>query len=363
MSKKVIVQSITHMNRGGAETFIMNVFRNIDKDKYDMWFLLSSENGDYIKEITDLGGRIFTIGTRHDGLKYIANIYDFFKKHGKEIDVVHMHTSSLSSLEILWMAKMFGIRKRIIHSHNTNQDGLIHKALHYLNKPLLRFVATDCLACSQVAATWLYSHTGMANNVKVINNGVDVDKFRFSPVLRANKRKELGISSDALVLIHVGRFCDVKNHNYLVRLFANLQKSVPNSKLILVGRGELQAEIRRLTVELGIDKDVIFAGLQEDVSPWLQAADVFVMPSFYEGLPVALVEAQTSGISVVCSSNVSKEAKINPNCRFLSLDEPDEVWIDSIKELSGIRNVNTDNITSAGYDIRNTVKELEDKVY
>lgn len=351
------------MNRGGAETFIMNVFRNIDRTKYEMWFLLSSEQGDYVSEIRELGGKIFTIGTRHDGLRYIAKIHAFFKKHSKEIYAVHMHTSSLSSLEILWCAKLAGINKRIIHSHNTNQEGFIHKALHYLNKPLLRFVATDYLACSQVAADWLYAHTGLTDNVKVINNGIDVEKFRFSRKIRESKRKELGISSDTLVLIHVGRFCDVKNHKYLVHLFANLQKTISNSKLILVGRGELQNEIQCLTKNLGIEKDVIFAGLQEDVSPWLQASDVFVMPSLYEGLPVAIVEAQASGISVLCSDNVSKESKINPNCKFLRLEEPNESWIGLIKELSVIRHVDTDGIKKAGYDIRNTVKELEDLVY
>lgn len=357
------MQCLARMNRGGAETFVMNVLRNLDREKYEVWFLLSSDKGDYTEEIKSLGGKIFSIGTRRDGIKFLKEINRFFKKNKGKIDTLHLHTSSLSSLEILWFAKFYGVKKRIIHCHSTKQFIFIHKILHYLQKPFLRFAASYYFACSEKAADWLFSNTGIKSKAKVINNGINLDDFKFSEEKRIKKREELGIHSDTKVLIHVGRFCEVKNHIFLINLFANFHSKYPDSKLIMVGEGELKQKIQERAKSLGVEKDVIFAGLQNDVSPWLQAADVFVMPSLYEGLPVALVEAQTSGLSIVTSKNVPKEAQINQNYNFVGLDEPIENWIDSIMKYIDVRNENLTNVKERGYDIKNTVEELEKNVY
>lgn len=364
MKRYTIVHCLTHMCRGGAETFIMNVLRNIDLEKYKICFLLATDEGDYIKEIKERGCEIYTIGTRREGITYYKRLKNFFKYHAGEIDVLHYHTSSLSSIEVLWFAKMYGIRKRIIHSHNTNQKSFVHKSLHYLTKPLVRFAATDYLSCSELAADWMFNNTGVRNKVKVLNNGIDLQVFTFDPEIRKEKRRELGIADSTLVVMHVGRFCHVKNHEFLVKIFNNLLSVHSDSVLIMIGRGETESNIRKQVDEYNISDKVIFAGVQENVAIWLQAADVFVFPSFYEGLPVALVEAQATGLPVICSANVSEESKLTPNFDFLKLEEPLETWTTHILFMHSLaRESGAKYIENKGYSIKSTVNKLITEIY
>lgn len=364
MKRYTIVYCLTRMCRGGAETFIMNVLRNMDFGKYKICFLLATDEGDYIKEIKERGCEIYTIGTRREGLSYYRRLNNFFKHHAEAIDVLHYHTSSLSSLEVLWFAKMYGIKKCIIHSHSTNQKSFIHKSLHYLNKPLVRFAATDYLACSEVAADWMFNNTGVRNKVKVLNNGIDLQVFTFDLEIRKEKRRELGIADGTLVVMHVGRFCQVKNHAFLVKIFNHLLARHADSVLIMIGRGETESSIHEQVHKLNIDNKVIFAGLQENVATWLQAADVFVFPSFYEGLPVALVEAQATGLPVICSANVSEESKLTPNFDFQELDAPLEIWTSRILDMHSLpRESGAKYIEQRGYAIQSVVKKLITESY
>lgn len=360
-----VLHSLALMNRGGAETFIMNIFRNIDRNKYKFCFLLNSRNCDYADEIEELGGEIFVIEPRSKGIRsYCKNLDAFFKTHYGEFDAVHVHTSSLSSLEVLYYAKKYDIKRRIIHSHNTKQEGLIHNVLHWFNKPVLSHLATDFLACSMVASEWLYKFTGVLNKVVVVNNGVDVSLFRYNEIDREEIRKKHNIAPDEIVIGHVGRFDVVKNHHFLVDIFDAYQKINPKSKLMCVGVGGTMDSIREKVNANGLCEKVVFAGLQPEVYKYLSAFDYLVFPSLYEGLPVALVEAQASGVMIICSDKVSPEACLTKYLTHYPLEKRSEEWAQYISQISLLnREQWVPQLKENGYDINNTVQLLTDKFY
>lgn len=360
-----ILHCLARMNRGGAETFIMNIFRHIDCQKYNFCFLLNEKDCDYTEEIQSMGGRIYTIPFRSSGIiQYCKSIDTFFKEHVGEFNAVHIHTSSLSSLEILYFAKKYGIRKRIIHSHNTVQAGLIHNILHWLNKPWLHFLATDYLACSKVAANWLYRFSGVLKKAIIINNGIDLKLFEFNEDYRKEIRHKYDIAPDEIVIGHVGRFDVVKNHTFLIDIYESYLKLNPNSKLVCVGVGNMIECINEKVHQKGLVDKVIFAGLQKDIYKYLSAFDYFVFPSLYEGLPVALVEAQASGLMTICSDKVSSEVRLSEYLSQYELSRSADEWAKYINEIKVLDRIQwVYQLEEYGYDINRTVKFLTDRIY
>lgn len=363
--KYTVLHCLARMNRGGAETMIMNIFRNIDRERYNFCFLLIDDNCDFTEEILRLGGTIYTIQPRSNGLvNYCRSLDAFFKSHMGEFDAVHYHTSSLSSLEILYYARKHGIRKRVIHSHNTVQAGLVHKVLHWLNKPLISTLATDYLACSKVASEWLYDYTGVRKKAVIINNGIDIDRFTYNEEFRKEIRIKHNIAEDALVIGHVGRFDVVKNHIFLLDVFDEFLKLHSNALLVCVGQGLLYDETVKLAKQKGLEHKVVFAGLQSEIYKYLSAFDYFVFPSLYEGLPVALVEAQASGAITVCSDSVSAESRLSDYLSFRSLAETPKEWADHIHSLELMDRKRAGlQIEENGYSIVKTVRFLTENIY
>lgn len=360
-----VLHCLTHMNRGGAETFIMNIFRNIDRSKFNFCFLLNERDCDYTNEIETYGGRIFTIPARSNGVvKYCMALDEFFRDHKGEFNAVHMHTSSLSSLELLYYAKKHGIKKRIIHSHNTAQAGLIHNILHWINKPFVRILATDYLACSQVASDWLYKFTGIWGKSIVVNNGIDLNLFKYNEKFRNEIREKYGLSSNHIIYGHVGRFDVVKNHTFLVDIFEILSKEIPMAVLFCVGVGNKLEEIKDKVNKKGLSNKVFFVGLQKEVYKYLSAFDFLIFPSLYEGLPVVLVEAQASGLRIVCSDKVSQEAKLSEYLSQYKLDKSASEWAHYISELDVLdRYKYIGQLEESGYDINNTIAYLTEYIY
>lgn len=360
-----VLHCLASMNRGGAETFIMNVFRGIDKSLFKFDFLLNSDDGAYIEEINSLGGKVYVIPSRSTGIRnYCKALDDFFYKHKNEFDVLHFHTSSLSSLEVLYYARKYEIKKRIIHSHNTKQDGLVHNVLHWINKPIVRCLATTYLACSKVAADWLYKYTGVYSKSIVVNNGVDVEKFAFNEQFRKEIRAFLKIEEQAVVLGHVGRFDEVKNHTFLLKIFKSFSRIKPNSYLVLVGTGPLKAICEEEAKQLNIASKVKFVGLQTEIYKFLSAFDYFIFPSLYEGLPVALVEAQASGLTIVCSNKVSQEARISNGLTYFPLEKEAEKWAEYINERQLVNRIDScSQVIANGYSIQHTFSFLTTQVY
>lgn len=360
-----VLQITGTLHRGGLETFAMNVYRAIDRKRIQFDFLIHKETGPYVEEVESLGGRVYYIPPRNKGfLPFYKHLDAFFRSHACEYCAVHMHVSTLSSIEALYFARKYGIKVRIIHSHSSSVSGnKLHYLLHYLMKPFVHSWATHYLGCSNKAITWLYKGTGVLHQTKMIKNGIDINRFTYNESVRQEVRHNLHVDK-CFIVGHVGRFIWIKNHKFILDIFHELRIKVPNAKLVLVGDGILFTEIKQLVDNMGMTKDVLFLGLRSDIDQLLQGFDAFLMPSFYEGLPVSLVEAQCAGLPVFGSDTISQDTQITPNMHFISLDESAEIWAKHISDCCNeyMRNNMGNAIRKAGFDIQQTTVELT-KIY
>lgn len=355
------VLQMTGLNRGGLETFVMNVYRKIDRNKIQFDFLTETPDGDYAEEIRSMGGRIFPIRPRNKGfVAYYRALDSFFAGHSNEYCAVHQHISSLSLASSLYYARKYGIRTRVLHSHSSSiSANKLHYLLHYSTKLFVPYLATDYFGCSDKALDWMFNGTGVRSKAKMINNGIDVNLFRYNDEKRHVVRKELGIDG-CHVLGHVGRFSTVKNHRFLINIFHNYHQNHPNSKLLLVGNGGLMDDVRKQVKDLQLADDVLFLGVRTDIPDLLQAMDIFVMPSLFEGLPVSLVEAQCTGLPVLVTDVVSHDTEMTEAFHYMSLENSAEEWADEINTIlsSYRRRDNSEAIARHGFDINTTVSEL-----
>lgn len=356
-----ILQVLDCLDMGGIQTFIMNVYRNIDREKLQFDFLVFRPQEQFFeKEILSLGGNVYKVAGRREGIwKHKKALKDFFENH-PEYKVIHYHTSSLSDVEVLIEAKRGNVPVRVIHSHNTKASGSkIHTFLHHYNKKRINNIATDYLACGELAAEWFYRGTPAETKAVVVYNGIDCSQYAYNESLRKKIRKELGIEN-CLVIGHVGRFAEVKNHKFLIELFAELCQHDPTKayRLLLVGDGPLKTEMEQLVNRLQISDKVLFLGNRSDVASLLQGMDVMVMPSFYEGFPVAAIEAQAASLPCFLSDSITAKAAIKANVHMIGLNEPFEKWISEILGDTS-RIVDNTQLIEAGFDIRTTVEKLK----
>jgi len=300
-----VLHAVVNMNRGGAETLIMNLYRNIDLSKIQFDFLTSKE-GVFDQEIIEMGGRIHRIPYITDGghKNYIRHLDQFFKENA-HYNIVHSHMDKMSGF-VLRAAKKAGVPTRIAHSHNTQSEGGLAAKIYksYAGSQIPK-VSTHYLACSNVAAKWLFKRK--ASSSTLLKNGIDINKFSFSKAIRDQMRDDLGIETGELVVGHIGRFNHQKNHSFLIDIFKELLRTVPNAVLILAGDGPLRSVIEEKVKHLNLENKVQFLGIRSDVEFLLQAFDVFVFPSLHEGLPITLIEAQASGLPCVISDVISGE--------------------------------------------------------
>lgn len=359
-----VLHVLNSMNCGGAENLIMNIYRNIDREKVQFDFLVNFYGDMYFqKEIDRLGGRIYKMKTllQLGPRVYAAELERFFKNH-KEYRIVHSHLETTTGI-ILECAKKAGVRFRIAHAHNTRytRAGVMsipeNVYKNYCRRKIKRN-ATARFACSQPAARWLFREK--SKETFILKNGIDIDKFRFSPQIRQHMAEHLGISQTTTVLVHTGRFYDQKNHTFLIDIFKAYRELNPDSLLLLIGEGPLLGEIKKRAAALGILDSVLFLGLREDVCSLVQRGDAFVLPSKFEGLPLALVEAQCAGLECYVSNCVPQEGDLGCGLvSFLSLDSSAEEWAKGIKKGTRERESASDKVAAAGYDIKSTAKRLE----
>jgi len=330
----------------------MNIYRNIDRSKVQFDFLVHKrEKGDFEDEITDLGGKIYRIPyvTEAGHFGYVKALNEFFKKY-QEYKVVHAHMDCMSGL-VLRAAKKAGVPARISHSHNTQSEGNFPARLYksYAGRKILKN-ATYLAACSTAAAAWLFGKHAI--NALIVKNGIESERFLYNEVVRSKMRKSLKIGCRTLVIGHVGRFCTQKNHSFLIEVFARLKAMHKDAILLLIGDGPLKEEIQNKARQLNIADSVRFCGKRADVPELLQAVDVILFPSYHEGLPLALIEAQAAGIKCVVSDFVSKEVDLGAGLiTFLGLDEDADKWAaEALKPY--VRNADMrDYIIRNGYDI------------
>lgn len=357
-----ILQVVTIMNRGGLETMLMNYYRQMDRHKIQFDFMVHRDTpGCYDEEIIQLGGRIFYMPPIKPGnyRKYFRLLDQFFKTNS-EYKVVHSHINENSSF-VLRAAKRAGIPGRIAHSHLSDLGLDIKLPFRLYAKHKMKGIPSDFFACSRNAGKWLFGG-GIAepNEITVLNNAVNVQKFAFTQINRQVTRQSLGLSSE-LVIGHIGRFEKQKNHKYLIDIFYELQKKQPNSVLLLVGEGYMKRSIEKKVKRLGLVDKVRFLGVREDIPHLMHAMDLFLFPSLFEGLPVVLVEAQTAGLPCLVSNSITKESDITGAVAFMSLEENPEKWGEKI--LLSVSYKHADNINlmiKKGYDITSNAKWLAD---
>ena len=361
-----ILHILHSMNRGGAETMIMNYYRNIDREQVQFDFLLTVQGkSDYEEEILSMGGRIYHITpltlTSMGG--YLKDIQRFLKEH-REYRIVHSHTSSKSVFP-LRIAKKMGIPVRISHSHNLfiGNTGSPKEMLRRLLRKPLHKVSNFNFACSKEAAVWLYGEDfWKQQKVQILKNAIDVKKFSYQEEIRKEYRQKFGLENK-FVIGHVGRFDQQKNHTYLLEIFSKVLEQQENARLVLVGEGKLCPEIKEKAKRLNIQEKIIYTGLREDVPELMQMMDTFVFPSLFEGLGIVLIEAQTAGLPCFASKNViPKEAAVTDLVKFISLEESAKSWADKILQVENQqeRKSRVSMVQDAGYDICVEAKKLEE---
>ena len=352
-----ILQMIGSLNVGGSQTMIMNIYRNIDRTKMQFDFVLDHPDETYFAEdIKALGGRIFTMpvfkGTNAGEIKRDWN--NFFYTH-PEYHVLHSHVRSYASLYLPVAAK-HGV-KTIIHSHSTsNGSGITAKMKDMLQLPL-RDQADILMACSSEAGKWLFGEEACRSNKYIfLPNAVDLRRFSMHEDARKKYRRDMGLE-DKLVIGHVGRFLNAKNHSFLLDVFAKVHEKKPDSVLLLIGDGgsEKQHVIDK-ACELGIAESVLLSGNRSDVPELMSTMDVFVFPSLWEGMPATVIEAQAAGLPCLISDTITTDVDISPLVKRLPLDDAG-IWAEEVLKERGRQDVSEDIIRS-GFEIHSSVDLL-----
>lgn len=351
-----VLHMIASLDVGGSQTVMMNIYRNIDREKIQFDFVIDHPKEDYFaEEIRSLGGRVYTMpafhGTNAGEIKRDWN--NFFYTH-PEYHILHSHTRSYASL-YLPVAKAHGV-KTIIHSHSTSTGGGVKGAVKAVMQLPLRHQADVLMACSLDAGEWLYGKRACrSERFILLPNGIDTGRFVLAPGTRERYRRELGLEG-RYVIGNVGRFYDVKNHTFLLDVFQKIHAREPEAMLLLVGVGPLQQQMAQKAVELGVAEQVIMTGNRTDVPELLGAMDVFAFPSLWEGLPMTVVEAQAAGLPCVLSDTITKEVDVSPLVEYLPLGDAEQ-WADALLTRRARLDVSK-NIARAGFDIRSSVKRL-----
>ena len=354
-----VLQVIGSMNRGGAETMIMNLYRNIDKSMIQFDFLLSSkENGQYEEEINKLGGRIYHI-KKFNGLNpvlYYNECKKFFKTH-PEISIVHGHIGS-SAAFYLKAAKKYG-KYTIAHSHNSKSYLSIRSIVFSMYSYPTRKIADYLFGCSTEAGIARFGKKAVNSSVySNFNNGINLNDFYFNDAVRINMKKELHITEDSIVVGTVGRITEQKNPDKILDIFENLVKIYSNVYCLWIGTGPDEDRIKSIINSKGLSDKVFLLGVRSDVHNVLHAFDCFVFPSLWEGLPVTIIEAQAAGLPIVISDKVSKEVGITPLVFWLNVDDNSQKWAEICFEKSceflDKRNSYKELVKNSGYDIHET---------
>ena len=357
-----IAQVVGKMNGGGVESVVMNYYRHINHEKIQFDFIVDADSKLVPKmEIENWGGRVILVPPYQKTVLYHKELVSIFRR--EQYLIVHSHLNALSVFP-LFAAKQAGIPVRIAHSHSTAGKGEFSRnIMKYTLRPFSKLFATHYCACTNYAGKWLFGKTAVDNGqVRIIRNAIDIKQFIYNEQERRIVREELGLENE-LVVGHIGRFMYQKNHFFLIQVFCEILKRKHDSILLLVGQGPLEEETRALVRNQGIENNVRFLGQRNDVSRLYQAMDLFLFPSFYEGLGVVCIEAQAAGLPCLVSDRVPKETDLFGTVRFIPLEASAFDWSDAalrIVEESGKRNDCKALIQRAGYDITDEAKKLED---
>ena len=364
MHKIKVLQFTIGNVHGGVTQYVLKNWEFIDREKFHFDFATMSRKLDFADKLTAQGSKIHYLScyAEVDREKFVEEVNQILNE---KYDVIHLHTNFWRSFIVEELAIEHKVPKVIVHSHNSMVDILgeeaRNEAIRIHHEQRQRFspkLATDYWACSQLAADWLFGDNIPKDRIKILKNAIDIDQFSYNEDIRNEYRKKLGVEN-CFVMGHTGRFVYQKNHEMLIEVFHLVSQKNSHAKLMLIGGGTLEDSIREKVQQYGLEDKVLFMGKRNDVNNLLQAMDLFLLPSRFEGLPIVLIEAQASGIKCLTSTCVTHEAAITSNVEFLPLDL--NVWVDKITHYSRhYDRVKVDHsITDAGYNIQLQIKELQ----
>lgn len=363
--KPIKVLHLTPPGFGGIDAYIFTHYKYMDPSKFQFDFLTQNRDLEGAKQYEGFRYHVYPlpVTAAADRTRFIQCVTDVLKE---KYDAFHIHTSYWTGFLLEELAKETGIGKIIVHAHSSFVDEPDDKKRVRLlrrhdevKRAFSPELATDFWACSQFAADWLFGPQIPRSKIRIMKNAIEIEKFRFAPRKRAHIRNELGLG-DALVLGTAGRLSYQKNQAFLIDVFAEFHQRHPNSKLLLVGDGELRGELEEQIARKKLEKDVLMLGWKTNVEDYLQAIDVFLLPSRFEGLGIAAVEAAASGLPCLVSDQVPGEVAFREDIRHLPLNAP--TWIATLEELVQLRPNRQDGaeaVRAAGYDIKRQVKVLE----
>lgn len=353
---------------GGAEAFTVNVAEKLNKDIFEPVILSIDQHDTVYDERLEKAGikRIVLIDEYiRNPIKRYFRGYKLFRKYlmnnSDSISAIHFNIAQGEELPFIWLSKKCGIKIRILHSHNSSVNSRYKYYGHILCKSLFNNSATNYFACSDIAAEWLLPKKILrSKNYSIIKNGIDIKKYQFDSKVRESKRKALNIG-DKIVYLNIGRLDEQKNQKFLLEAYNKICEEQSNSVLMIVGEGNLRKELEVQTETLGLRDRVVFLGNRTDISELLCAADIFLLPSLYEGLPITLIEAQTSGLPCVVSDNISEQCVLTDLATRVPLDI--EIYSNTVCNLCNISDTDRagyhERIAECGFNIEDTVDILE----
>ena len=364
-----VLQIISGMGLGGAESYVMNMLRAINKEscRFDFLLLKQQSEGFYLEELKQYGSNIYYRSERPaytlllTAFRQVRTRLAFYRSH-PAYDAVHIHTSSARFITELIAAKIAGIPVRIYHSHST---GCRYKLLHKLLRPFLDVFATHLFACGRDAGAWMFGRRfSRCKKCAVQYNAIELDKYRFDIGSREQIRKALGLENKAVVGL-VANFSPAKNQVFLLEVFRHFHLVERDSALVLIGSGAQEQECRRLAAESGISADVLFLGVKSNVNAYLNAFDIFVMPSLYEGFPTVLIEARANGLPMLTSDRVTTECVETLGVYRLPIEQSAHIWAEMISKIlrdTDIKNrANASEMMHGGrFDLQTVIKRIED---
>ena len=353
-----VLQMTASLYHGGSQNMIINLYKAIDRNKVQFDFIIDHPELIDLKPVVEsLGAKVYAMPTfKGANIAEVKKAWNNFFNEHPEYKIIHSHSRSYASI-YLKIARQHGL-KTIIHSHNTSNGSGIKSKIKDLLQLNLRNTADYFFSCSLDSGKWLFGDK-IVNSDKfhIINNSIDATKFAYNEEIRKKYRNELSIENN-IVYIQVGEFIEQKNHIFTIELFRQLINKQPNAKLLLVGTGEYLENIKQLANDYNLYENIIFLGKRDDVNNLLQAADCYLMPSNYEGLSLAAIEAQASGIKCLLSDKCSKDVNITNSIEFLPLDT--NKWLEACTDTDCVRKDRSKEIINMGYDVNTTAKWLQD---
>lgn len=357
-----VLHIVGKMDRAGAETMLMNLYRHIDRTQVQFDFItFTTDQGDYDEEILALGGKIFPI-IANNSIERMFKLTDFLKQHS-EYQIVHAHMLLNNAFHLI-AAKRAGIQHRISHSHSTSNGksgivaNLYEKISIYLNKKL----STKKIACGKEAAEYLFESN---KNVWILKNAIDLQLYNDISLSNKNYWKTIKNDIQELKIIQVGRLNEVKNHTFSLEIAKRLKEQGINFTFFIVGQGPLEGSIRKNIQDYGLNENVFLLGVRNDVPNLMAGADVMLMPSLHEGFPVVLVESQAIGLKAIISTNISEEVELGINLiDFKELSNID-AWVENLENLNSLHlnlSQNIKTLSMYGFDIKSNATELQ-KLY